>query len=32
MFKDGCVEKATIKEIVKIVNLETFVNTVLENK
>jgi hypothetical protein len=32
MFKDVCVEKATIKGVGKIVNNETFVNTVLENK
>ena len=32
MFQDVCVEKATIKGVVKVVNNETFVNTVLENK
>ena len=32
MFEDNCVEKATIKGVGKIVNNETFLNTVLENK
>ena len=32
MLKDVCVEKATIKGVGKIVNNDTFVNTVLENK
>ena len=32
VFEDKCVEKGTIKGIGKIVNEETFVNTVIENK
>ncbi len=32
VFEDKCIEKGTIKGIGKIVNEETFVNTVIENK
>ena len=32
VFEDKCVEKGTIKGIGKIVNEETFLNTVIENK
>ena len=32
IFEDKCVEKGTIKGIGKIVNEETFLNTVIENK
>jgi hypothetical protein len=32
VFEDNCIEKATIKGIGKIVNQETFLNTVIENK
>jgi hypothetical protein len=32
VFEDNCIEKATIKGIGQIINYETFVNTVIENK
>jgi hypothetical protein len=32
VFEDNCIEKGTIKGIGKIINEETFVNTVIENK
>jgi hypothetical protein len=32
VFEDNCIEKATIKGIGEIINYETFLNTVIENK
>lgn len=32
VFEDNCIEKATLKGIGEIINYETFVNTVIENK